>query len=288
MTMQLTTGDWTEIFKSGDYGAKGSYSDEDLDKMVANFNTSDQVPIVVGHPATDAPAWGWLTEVKRAGSVLMAKVGELHKDFAQALAENKFRNRSVRIARTATGPKLLHLGFLGAVLPQVEGLKASTQFAGDGDLVDYGFDLAEKRPGDKPKEGDMEKDEQIKKLEADLAAEKAARAKEKAAGEEAEKKMRQAEFAAFVDSELIAKGIIPTAGKDEVVAFMASLPIGQAADFSVAIDGATKTYNPVDWFKGFIKALPTAEFTRELPAGETKDFSRTDPTRKLVDLSHKV
>lgn len=287
--MQLAAGDWTEIFKAGDYGAKGTYTETDLDKMVGNFNASDQVPIVVGHPQTDSPAWGWLCDVKRAGSVLMAKVGELHRDFAQALLENKFRNRSVRIVKTAAGPKLLHLGFLGAVLPEVEGLKTSTQFAGDGDRVDFGFDLTgDPGRGGNSLEDEMEKDEKIKKLEADLTAEKAARAAEKTAADKTAKEALKLEFSSFVDSELIAKGIFPTDRKDEVVAFMTSLPSGDTADFSVAVDGATKTYNQVDWFKGFVKSLPVAEFTKDLPAGETKDFSRTDKSRKLVDLSHKV
>ncbi|MBU1565576.1 MAG: hypothetical protein KJ630_08100 [Proteobacteria bacterium] len=289
--MQLAAGDWTEIFKAGDYGTKGSYTDADLDRMVANFNASDQVPIVVGHPQTDSPAWGWLTEIKRAGSVLMAKVGELHKDFAQALAENKFRNRSVRIAKTATGPKLLHLGFLGAVLPQVEGLKTTTRFAGDGGHVDYGFDLA----GDQGQEGktqedDMDKDAQIKKLEADLAAEKIARQAEKDAAAKTAAESRQAEFAAFVESEMIAEGKLPKDRKDEVIGFMTSLPTGAAADFSVETEGNTKkTFSPVLWFKDFVKGLPTADFTRQLPDGVVDDFGRPGTQKtKLVDLSHKV
>jgi len=216
----------------------------------------------------------------------MGQIGELHKDFAAALAENKFRNRSVRIARTAAGPKLLHLGFLGAVLPQVEGLKTAA-FAGEGERTDYAFDLPEKGPEEKPKEGDMEKDEKIKQLEADLAAEKKARADEKAKTEEEEKKTRAAAFSAFVENEMIAKGKITKDRKDEVVGFMSSLPEG-SADFSVEADGATKTYNPVEWFKDFVKTLPAADFTRDLPEGEGKDFSRSGKTKKLVDLSNKV
>lgn len=285
--MKLTAGDWAEIFRAGDYGAKGSYTGADLDAMVANFNSADQVPIVVGHPATDAPAWGWLSAVKRAGDVLMGQVGELHKDFAAALAENKFRNRSVRIARTAAGPKLLHLGFLGAVLPQVEGLKTAA-FAGEGELTDYAFDLPQRNGQEgNPKEGDMEKDEKIKQLEADLAAEKKARADEKAKTQEEAKKTRTAAFSAFVENEMVAKGKITKDRKDEVVGFMSSLP-ESSADFSVEADGATKTYNPVEWFKDFVKSLPAAEFTQELPPGETRDFSRSGKKEKLVDLSNKV
>lgn len=290
--MKLTAGDWLEIFRAGDYGPKGKYSAGDLEKVVANFNAADQVPIVVGHPETDAPAWGWLSEVKRQGEVLLGRVGELHKDFAAALAENKFRNRSVRIAQTASGPKLLHLGFLGAVLPQVEGLKTAA-FGDDSQRLDYAFDLPEKSQASDngqtaTKEEEMDKDEQIKQLQADLAAEKKARADEKTAAEEQARKTLRSEFALFVDSELIAKGKLPKDGKEAVVEFMAGLPSGEAADFSITEEGKTTTHNMVEWFKTFVKGLPAADFTRELPPGAVRDFAQGQGKTKVVDLSHKV
>lgn len=290
--MKLSAGDWLEIFRAGDYGPKGKYSTEDLEKMVANFNAADQAPIVVGHPETDAPAWGWLSEVKRQGEVLLGRIGELHKDFAAALAENKFRNRSVRIAQTASGPKLLHLGFLGAVLPQVEGLKTAA-FGDDSQRLDYAFDLPEKAPTSEggqtaTKEEEMDKDEQIKKLQADLAAEKKARADEKTAADEKARKTLRAEFALFVDSELIGKGKLPKEEKEAAVEFMASLPTGEAADFSVTEEGKTTTHSLVEWFKDFVKSLPAADFTRELPPGAVKDFGQGQGKTKVVDLSHKA
>ena len=87
---------------------------------------------------------------------------------------------------------------------------------------------------------------------------------------------------------MIGKGKLAKDRKDEVVGFMSRLPEGSAADFSVEADGAKKTFSPVEWFKDFVKSLPEAEFTRELPQGETKDFSRGGEKKKLVDLSNKV
>lgn len=269
--MKLTAGDWTEIFRAGDYGDKGKYTEADLDAMVANFNSSDQAPIVLGHPQTDSPAWGWIAELKRSGSILLGKIGELHKDFAEAVAEGKFRNRSVRIAKTAAGPKILHLGFLGAVLPQVEGLKQTAQFTGISHCVDYGFELSgDPGQGDKSKETAMT-EEEIKKLQDDLkrtqdelAAEKAARQEDKDAAAKAEEEAKAAEFANFVEAEMIATGKIAKDSKDEAVGFMASLPTGSAADFSVEVDGAKKTFRPVEWFKGFVwpRGLRTARHDR--------------------------
>ncbi len=319
-------GQWTEIFRAGDYGSKGTYTDDDLEKMIANFNAVDQVPIVIGHPETDSPAWGWVSALKRNKDVLMGKVGELHKDFVAALAEHKFKNRSVRIVRTDAGPKLLHLGFLGAMLPRVEGLKQTAQFAGNGECVDYGFELspgsgrqdnltketgmdkdaqikqlqeelaAEKakgsaaagppdKQGNPAKETNMEKDAQIKKLQEDLAAEKAARAKEAEAAAGAADQARTAEFSTWVETEMVGKGKIPVARKQEVIGFMKALPTGKAADFAIETDGKTQTCNAVDWFKDFIKALPVADFTRELPPGPGATDGKP---AKYVDLSRKV
>jgi hypothetical protein len=290
----MNSGAWTEIFKAGDYGAKGVYTEADLDKLVQNFNAEDQVPIVVGHPATDSPAWGWIAEVKRHGSVLLGRIGELHQDFAAALAQKKFKNRSVRIARTPSGPKLLHLGYLGAALPQVEGLKQAAQFAGDGDCIDHEFALqTDDGRRNTQEDEEMDKDERIKQLEADLAAEKAARTSEQQAAAQTRAAARKDEFSRFVETEMVATGKIAAERKNEVVSFMESLPDGEQADFSVEIDGTKRTISPADWFKGFVRGLPAADFTRDLPAGPQQgqqsgqDFVRDDKGQ-LVDLARHV
>lgn len=135
--MKVATGQWLEIFRAGHYGKKGSYSAADLDKIVSNF--TGNVPIVIGHPERDAPARGWLDGVKRSGDVLLGRVGAMDTSFARDLAESKYRNRSIRLLKTDFGPKLLHLGFLGAVLPEVAGLRATASFSGQADRLDFGF-----------------------------------------------------------------------------------------------------------------------------------------------------
>lgn len=291
----MKSGAWTEIFKAGDYGDKGVYTKADLEAMVSNFNAEDQVPIVVGHPATDSPAWGWIAEVKRRGGVLLGRIGELHKDFAEALAQKKFKNRSVRIVRTGAGAKLLHLGFLGAALPQVAGLKQAAQFAGDGECTDHEFALPadDGRRDTDQEEDEMEKDEKIKQLEADLAAEKAARTADQERSAKTRAAARKDDFARFVDTEMVATGKIAAPRKDEVVAFMASLPDDEQADFSFETDGTKRTISQADWFKGFVRALPAAEFTQQLPDGPDQqgrsgqDFARNDKGQ-LIDLSKHV
>jgi len=295
----MKPGQWIEIFKCGNYGDKGNFTESDLDQIVANFSKEDKAPIVVGHPANNSPAWGWLSDVKRQGDVLLGRVGELHKDFAEALTEKKFKNRSVRIVGTEAGTKLLHLGFLGAVLPQVEGLKTPAQFDGAVHYcADYEFALpADKKGGggqeSKPSKTEeekaraMEKDAKIKKLEKDLADERAARKSEQDASKKDALKNRKSAFSTFVESKLIATGKLAKDKKDEVVNFMMTLPVdANQADFSWG-DGDDQKGSSAQWFMDFASQLPVPDFVGDLP-GDKKDFSRQAGSGELVDLSHQV
>jgi hypothetical protein len=129
--MKIFNGQWMEIFRTGDYGTKGYYTNSDLDDIITNFHNSGAVPIVLGHPKDNGPVHGWLMEIKRRGEVIIGKLGNLHDNFVKDVAEGKYRNRSVRIVLGATGARLEHLGFLGAMLPEVSGLKQIEQFSSD-------------------------------------------------------------------------------------------------------------------------------------------------------------
>ncbi len=285
----MKRGQWEEIFRAGDYGDKGKFTRADLDQMVANFNTEDQVPVVIGHPTTDSPAWGWIGEVKRDGDVLLARPEDLHGDFVKALDEKQFKNRSVRIGASDSGPKLLHLGYLGAALPQVEGLKTA-QFADGGKSVDYNFKLGDDDPRTiqtQTREQDMEKDQKIKDLEKKLADEKAARKSEQEAAAKKEAAGRKSAFARFVESKMIATGKLAKDRKDEAVAFLMTLPSGESADFSWGDEDKEKGSSAA-WFQEFVAGLPAADFVRDLPAGETKDFAGNKKPGAMVDLSHQV
>ncbi len=61
-----------EIFKTGkhtsDKGITNEYTNEDLDKIVSNYNPEEhEAPIVIGHPKTNAPAYGWIEKLQRVG-----------------------------------------------------------------------------------------------------------------------------------------------------------------------------------------------------------------------------
>jgi hypothetical protein len=117
-------GQWIEVFRAGDYGEKGSYTPADLDKMIANYDPAKhEAPIVIGHPENNAPAFGWVESLKRVGNVLLAKLSQVQPQFEQMVRDGLFKKRSISFY---TKPELMlrHVGFLGAMPPEVKGLAA--------------------------------------------------------------------------------------------------------------------------------------------------------------------
>ena len=122
--------DWIAIFKTGTHtdgaGQTRTWTDQDLDRIVAQFNPAEhEPPVVVGHPATDAPAFGWVAAVKRDGALLYARLKDLVPEFVDLLKEGRFKKRSIALYPDLT---LRHVGFLGAMPPAVKGLP-DAQFA---------------------------------------------------------------------------------------------------------------------------------------------------------------
>lgn len=130
-----------EIFRTGTHtssnGFTKEYSLEDLEQIADNYNRSEhEAPIVIGHPKSNAPAYGWIEKIFVEGDRLFAKAKDLAADFVQAVKDKKFKKRSISL----TPDNLLnHVGFLGATVPAVKGL-ADVEFNEDDDLTEFEFD----------------------------------------------------------------------------------------------------------------------------------------------------
>jgi hypothetical protein len=129
--------DWFAIFKAGKHtdskGRPFEATVETLDKII-EMNRGREVPIAIGHPETDSPAWGWVNEFKRVGDVLYAKVKELVPEFETWLAEKRYKERSVALNADMT---MRHVGFLGAMPPAVDGLPGLTLAAGGDGMMTF-------------------------------------------------------------------------------------------------------------------------------------------------------
>jgi hypothetical protein len=118
--------DWFEIFRAGSYGDKGEYTAQDLQHVADSYNPDfHEAPAVIGHPDTNAPAYGWAKAVKYDAGKLFAKLGEdTDPNFEEMVRKGLFKKRSVSFYKKPDGLELRHIGFLGAQPPEVKGLAA--------------------------------------------------------------------------------------------------------------------------------------------------------------------
>jgi hypothetical protein len=78
-----------------------------------------KAPHVLGHPKDNAPAYGWVGELKREGKILMASCIDMAQDFIEGVNKGSYKFRSASIYPNGL---LRHVGWLGAVQPAVSGL----------------------------------------------------------------------------------------------------------------------------------------------------------------------
>lgn len=141
-----------EIFRAGDYGELGSFSEQDIEEIAAEYDPSKhEAPIVKGHPEIDAPAFGWIKKLFRRGASLFAD-GEIVEELKDQIEQGLYRKVSAAIYKSfaSTGKKYLrHLGFLGAVPPVVKGM-AGIQFADTGEFSEFEFSESKSKEGEMP------------------------------------------------------------------------------------------------------------------------------------------
>jgi hypothetical protein len=115
-----------EAFASGTHTDAGGntqeWSEADLDDIASKATAQipkKPIPICIGHPNDNSPAFGWVESLKRSGKKLIAKLTELNPNFVEALKSGSFKGRSISLY---DDNRVRHLGFLGAAQPAVEGL----------------------------------------------------------------------------------------------------------------------------------------------------------------------
>lgn len=121
-----------EIFRTGTHtsnnGVTKSYSVSDLNAIVDSYNPQNlEAPLVLGHPKSNSPAFGWIETLRVVGDRLIAKAKDVVPEFLDAVKKGLFKKRSISLDKDG---KLRHVGFLGAAIPAVQGL-ADIQFSED-------------------------------------------------------------------------------------------------------------------------------------------------------------
>ena len=134
-----------EIFRTGTHtslnGQTKEFSETDLDTIASSYDPQQhEAPIVIGHPETNAPAYGWIDKLKRVGDRLIAFPKQVSNEFAELVKTGAFKKRSISITPDL---QLNHVGFLGAAAPAVKGLK-DVEFSENPDELEFAsFELEE-------------------------------------------------------------------------------------------------------------------------------------------------
>ena len=255
---------WIEIFKTGTHTDSGGntqdYSPEDLDRIASLYNTksqensSNEAPVVKGHPKTDDPAYGWVEALRRRGNVLMAKLKDLTPEFTDQIKQGMFKKVSIALYPDLT---LRHIGFLGAATPAVEGLKPVT-FAEDSEYMEFVAENGDLVPQEE-KQPDIDQFAQLQSklqtLESENVDLRQAAVSHQEIISRMQKETRTKEFRRFTDS-LIDNpdgAIITPAQADSLVDIM---EMAFAADFEQSNGNSfSKEVGNLEKVKGFVSSL---------------------------------
>jgi hypothetical protein len=137
-----------------------------LEAVVANFEKTKnlhQPPAVIGHPKSNAPAYGYIAALRVNNGRLERQFGEVNPEFEAIVKSGAYKKRSDAFyldTKTAPGglvPALRHVGFLGAQPPAIKGI-ADIQFSEEGKTVDVEVGTAINfSEGDDMNEADVKK-----------------------------------------------------------------------------------------------------------------------------------
>ncbi len=126
-----------QLFRPGSHTASNGqtlrFSAAELrDAATAYDPEVHQAPLVVGHPRSDAPAYGWVKRLDYAepAQMLTAEPDQVEPQFAELVRSGRLKYVSASFY-TPTSPQnpkpgayyLRHVGFLGAQPPSIKGLK---------------------------------------------------------------------------------------------------------------------------------------------------------------------
>ena len=137
-----------EVFRVGNHkdskGREIIVTKDMLDTIAGSYDKDKlPAPIVVGHPKSNDPAYGWIKNFSVTGDRLLAHPEEVDPEFEKLVQDGRFKSRSISLYglnnTSNPVPGILyprHIGFLGAQPPAVSGLKP-VEFAGPDDGYEF-------------------------------------------------------------------------------------------------------------------------------------------------------
>ena len=123
------------VFKSGKHtdssGQNAEFTESTLKATAAAYNPkTHEAPIVIGHPKSNGPAWGWVSSLTFSEDGLVAEPAQIDPTFEELVEAGRYKKVSASFYQpdSPNNPVpgvfyLRHVGFLGAQPPAIKGLK---------------------------------------------------------------------------------------------------------------------------------------------------------------------
>lgn len=166
-----------EIFQAGTYRGK-TYTEDDLTAMVKNFGELKEKikpTMVIGHSEdqkllqdSGLPAAGWMDEVKKVGSKLVASFKDVPKVVADLITKGAYKRISSEIYNNFEdkGLALRRVALLGGEIPEVKTLQdVAALYADTGETTWICFNEPDQSP---KKKGEDEMKTEIEKFQEQL------------------------------------------------------------------------------------------------------------------------
>ena len=137
------------IFKAGKHvcsaGTAIEFTEDHLKAAAAAYDPAvHEAPIVIGHPAHNGPAYGWVGSLAEKAGNLHASPRDLAPEFEELVVAGRFRKVSASFY-TPDSPQnptpgnyyLRHVGFLGAAPPAIKGLDPVAFEDGEDGVIEF-------------------------------------------------------------------------------------------------------------------------------------------------------
>ena len=270
-------------------GEQVTLTEADLKGLAESYDEAQfSAPIVVGHPRTNAPAYGWVSGLEVSPTGVHAAPRDVEPQFAEMVRKRRFAKISASLYMPgndshpvdgATAPYLRHVGFLGAAAPAIQGLEPASLSDGGGEVT-IEINLAEpQRISTRLADPEDDEVKDIDRQKADLAERErkveAREKKAKAAKQKAQLKSFE-EFAKGLEND----GRILPRHTPTVVALLAALPATAEVEFAESAGADAEDIPASQALQNFLKELP-----KQVDYAERSGASRAGPKGKVANFA---
>lgn len=251
------------------HGQDVSLTPELLAQLAASYDPAlYQAPLVIGHPKTNSPAFGWLDKIEATTEGLFGSPINVDPAFAEAVASGRYPKRSLSFwpadhpgSPTPGRPYIRHLGVLGAVPPAIPGLRGADLADPDAGITTLDFSADPITPPEEPPMPELDSVALAAQV-ADLAAQSAALTARETAllAREAEIAahavgIRRAEAVAFCDA-LATKAQIRPTDIPALAELMLRLDTDEPAPCFAAAAEPENAMAPGAWLRSWLASMP--------------------------------